>query len=62
MTYASVADSADVEVYAGWALIMVRMTYALVGADPWTIDPAVAEAEFIPLDLSYMKLIIGRKD
>ena len=56
MTYASVADSAEVEVYASWALIMVRMIYASVGADPWTnkIRPAVAEPEFTPLDLSYM--------
>ena len=59
MTCASVAGSAEVEVYANWALIMVRMTYAIVGADPWTsvqnkIHPAVAEPEFTPLDLSYM--------
>jgi len=59
MTNASVAGSAEVEVYASWALIMVRMTYASVGADPWAvvqnkIHPAVAEPEFTPLDLSYM--------
>lgn len=59
MTNASVAGSAEVEVYASWALIMVRMTYALVGADPWTVvqnkmHPTVAEPEFTPLDLSYM--------
>jgi hypothetical protein len=59
MTCASVAGSAEVEVYANWALIMVRMTYALVGADPWTvaqnkIHPPAAELEFTPLDLSYM--------
>jgi hypothetical protein len=59
MTSASVAGSAEVEVYANWALIMVRMTYASVGADPWTvvqnkIHPAVAEPEFTPLDLSHM--------
>ena len=59
MTSASVAGSAEVEVYANWALIMVRMTYASVGADPWTvvqnkIHLAVAEPEFTPLDLSYM--------
>ena len=59
MTSASVAGSAEAEVYANWALIMVRMTYASVGADPWTvvqnkIHPAVAEPEFTPLDLSYM--------
>lgn len=34
MTYASVPDSAAIEVYASWALIMVRMIYASVGADP----------------------------
>jgi hypothetical protein len=60
MPYASVAASAEVEVYANWALIMVRMTYASVGADPWTIvqnklHPAVAEAEFTPLDFSYIR-------
>jgi len=59
MTNLSAAGSAEVEVYANWALIMVRMTYASVGADPWTvvqnkIHPAVAEPEFTPLDLSYM--------
>ena len=59
MTNASVAGSAEVEVYATWASIMVRMTYALVGADPGTaiqnkMHPAVAEPEFTPLDLSYM--------
>ena len=59
MTSASVAGSAEVEVYANWALIMVRMTYASVGADPWTvvqnkIHLAVAEPEFTRLDLSYM--------
>ena len=59
MPYALVAASAEVEVYANWALIMVRMTHGSVGADPWTIvqnklHPAVAEPEFTPLDLSYM--------
>jgi hypothetical protein len=59
MTYASAAGSAEVKVYANWALIMVRMTYASVGVDPWTVFqnklcPTVAEPEFIPLDLSYM--------
>ena len=59
MTYASVAGSAEVEVYANWAMIMVRMVYSSVGADPWIIvqnkiHPAVAEPEFTPLDLSYM--------
>ena len=59
MTYASVAASADVDVYANWAEIMVRMTYGSVGADLWTvvqnkIHLAVAEPEFTRLDLSYM--------
>jgi hypothetical protein len=60
MPYASVAGSAEVEVYASWALILVRMTYDSVGADPWTIvqdklHPAVAEEEFTPLDFSYIR-------
>ena len=59
MPYASVTASAEVEVYANWALIMVRMTHGSVGADPWTIvqnklHPALAEPEFTPLDLSCM--------
>ena len=65
MTYASVAGSADVEVYANWALIMVRMVYPSVGADSWIIvqnriHPAVAEPEFTPLDLSYMSRFDSR--
>ena len=60
MRYASPAASAEADVYANWAEIMVRMTYGSVGADPWTvlqnkIHPAVAEPEFTPLDLSYMR-------
>jgi hypothetical protein len=59
MPYASVAASAEVEVYASWALILVRMTYDSVGADPWKIvpdklNPAVAEEEFTCLDFSYI--------
>lgn len=54
MTNASVADSADVEVYADWAFIMVRMVYASVGVDPWTTVPVVSEPEFTPLELSYV--------
>jgi hypothetical protein len=59
MTYASVAGSAEVEVYANWAMIMVRMVYPSIGAGPWIIvqdkiHPAVAEPEFTPLDLSCM--------
>jgi len=65
MTDRSVAGSAEVEVYAYWALIMVRMTYALVGADPWTIaqnkiHPAAAAPEFPPLNLSYVRRIERR--
>ena len=60
MTYASVAASADVDVYANWAEIMVRMTYGSVGVDPWTVvqnklHPAVVEPAFTPLDLSYKR-------
>jgi hypothetical protein len=60
MTYAPVAASAGVDVYANWAEIMVRMTCGSVGEDPWTvvqnkIHPAVAEPEFTPLDLSYVR-------
>jgi hypothetical protein len=59
MIYPSVAASAEVAVYASWAEILMRMTYCSVGIDPWTvvqnkIHPAVAEAEFTPLDMSYM--------
>jgi hypothetical protein len=41
-------------------LKMKRMTEASVGADPWTVvqnklHPAVAEADFTPLDLSYLR-------
>jgi hypothetical protein len=51
MTYPSVAASAEVAVYASWAEILMRMA-------PWTvvqnkIHPAVAEAAFTPLDISY---------
>jgi hypothetical protein len=66
MTYAPVAASADVDVYANWAEIMVRMTCGSVGEDPWTIiqtkiHPAVAEPEFTPLDLSYMRRLSNEK-
>jgi hypothetical protein len=61
MPYASVEASAEVKVYAHWALILVRMTHDSVGADPWTIvpgkpHPTVAEPEFTPLDLSYIRI------
>jgi hypothetical protein len=59
MTCALVAESADVEVYSSWALILVKMTDPSVGADYWDIvqnkiRPAIAEPEFTPLDLSYL--------
>jgi hypothetical protein len=59
MTSASLAGSAELDVYADWALIMARMIDASVGSDPWTvverkIHPTVAEPEFAPLDLSYL--------
>jgi hypothetical protein len=59
MPYASVAASAEVEVYAYWALIMVRMTYGSTGAGPWTVvqdklHPSASEAELAPLDFSYI--------
>ena len=52
MTYPSVAAAAEVAVYASWAEILMRMA-------PWTvvqnkIHPAVAEAAFTPLDISYL--------
>jgi hypothetical protein len=61
MTYASVAASADVHVsWVDLGLKLQRMTHASVGTDPWTVvqnklHPAVAEAEFTPLDLSCLK-------
>jgi hypothetical protein len=59
MPYASVAASAEVEVYAYWALIMVRMTYGSIEADPWTIAESkphpVTEPELTPLDFSYIR-------
>ena len=58
MPYASDAASTEVEVYAFWALILVRMTYGSTGADPWTIVQSkphpVTEPEFTPLDFSSM--------
>lgn len=51
--------------WVDWGLKMKRMTEASVGEDPWTVvqnklHPAVAEAEFTPLDLSYLDLISRR--
>jgi hypothetical protein len=62
MPHGSVAVSEEVKVYAGWALIMVRMTYGAVGGNPRTVvqeklHPAVAEPEFTPLNLSYMPVL-----
>jgi hypothetical protein len=59
MTSASVAGSAEVEVYADWALILVRMVFPSVEANPCTtvqnkIHPAATAPDFTPLDLSYM--------
>jgi hypothetical protein len=59
MPYASIATSPEVEVYAYWALIMVRMTYGSADPDPWTVvrdklPPVSAEAEVTPLDFSYI--------
>jgi hypothetical protein len=51
-TYPSVAASAEVDVYASWAEILMRMA-------PWAVvqnkkHPTVAEAAFVPLDMSYL--------
>jgi hypothetical protein len=56
MASASVAGFAEVEVYAIWALILVRMVCPSVEANPCTIKihAAVTEPEFTPLDLSYI--------
>ncbi len=59
MPYGSVETSEEVEVYASWALIMVRMTCGSDGADSRAVvqeklHPAIAEPEFTPLNLSYM--------
>ena len=59
MTSASVAGSAEVKVYASWALILVRMVCPSVGANPCSIvqnkiNPTVTELEFTLLDLSYV--------
>jgi hypothetical protein len=61
MTDASVAASADVHISrVDRGLKLQRMTHASVGADVWTVvqnqlHPSVAEAEFTPLDLSYLR-------
>ncbi len=61
MTDASVAASADVHInWVDWGLKLERMTRASVGTDLWTViqnrrHTAVAEPEFTPLDLSYLR-------
>jgi hypothetical protein len=65
MPYASVAASAEVEVYAYWAFILVRMTHGSTGSDTWTVVqdklyPAVAEAELTRFFVH--TLIVERKD
>jgi hypothetical protein len=53
------ASSLAIGVYGNWGLLMNQATQASVGTDPWTVvqnklHPAVAEAEFTPLDWSYL--------
>jgi hypothetical protein len=61
MTDASVAASEEVYInWIDWGLKLDRMTHASVGTDLWTVvqnrlHPAVAETEFTPLDLSYLR-------
>jgi hypothetical protein len=61
MTDASVAASEDVHInWVDWGLKLDRMAHASVGTDLWTVvqnrlHPAVAETEFTPLDLSYLR-------
>jgi hypothetical protein len=61
MPDASVATSVEVEVYASWALIMVRMIHCSGRSRSLDVvqnklHPAVAEPEFTPLNLSYIRL------
>jgi hypothetical protein len=61
MTDASVAASEHVHInWIDWGLKLERMTQASVGTDLWTVVQnrlhlAVTEAEFTPLDLSYLR-------
>ena len=53
-------SSLAIGVYGNWGLLMNQATQASVGTDPWTViqnklHPGVAEAEFTPLDWSYLK-------
>jgi hypothetical protein len=66
MRCASAVASAEADIYANWAEIMVRMTYGSLGVDPWTvvqnkIHPAIAEPEFTRLDLSDMRRLLNGK-
>jgi hypothetical protein len=59
MIYEASADVNGNVHWVDWGLKMKKMTEASVGADPWTViqnklHPAVGEAEFTPLDLSYL--------
>jgi hypothetical protein len=59
MKDASRAESQPIGVYGNWGLLMDQATQASVGTDPWTViqnklHPAVAEAEFTPLDWSHL--------
>jgi hypothetical protein len=56
-------SSLAIGVYGNWGLLMNQATQASVGTDPWTViqnrlHPAVAEAEFTPLDWS----CLGRRN
>jgi hypothetical protein len=60
MTYEAAEELNNNVHWVEWGLKMKRMTEASVGADPWTVvqnklHPAVAEEEFTPLDLSYLR-------
>jgi hypothetical protein len=63
MRDALVAARADVHIsWVDWGLKLQRMTHASVGTDLWTVvqnrvHPGVAETEFAPLDLSYIRRI-----
>ena len=63
MTDASFAACSDGHIsWVDWGLKLQRMTHASVGTDLWTVvqnrlHPAVAEAEFTPLDSSYISRI-----
>jgi hypothetical protein len=52
MTYPSVTASAEVAVYASWAEKLMRMNHGTVVQN--RIHPAVKEAAFTPLDMSYL--------